>query len=74
MLYPKGIYLSAFQRDSSILRDVWETLKNLPPESLTAEGRVYGGGLKKIEPKELGEVVCANRLKPVQGELDLTFA
>ena len=29
-------------------------------DAIEEEGRVYGGGLKKIEPKELAKVSCAN--------------
>ena len=34
-------------------------LNNLSPRSIVGEGRVYGGGLHKLEPKELGNVDAA---------------
>lgn len=35
---------------------IWEILRNIRPEDIMREGRVYGGGLRKVEPKELGRV------------------
>jgi adenine-specific DNA-methyltransferase len=35
---------------------VWKFLDSIPPETLLGEGRVYGGGLYKMEPKELANV------------------
>jgi len=32
---------------------VWELLNGIAPDNLHNEGRVYGGGLQKIEPREL---------------------
>lgn len=43
-------------RHKSLLRQVWEILNGLSPSSLIEEGRVYGGGLHKLEPKELANV------------------
>ena len=37
---------------------VWDILRSIGNESIENEGRVYGGGLKKIEPKELAKVPC----------------
>lgn len=53
MLYPKPS-LEEVLRDNPILRrKLWEALNLIPAETLIGEGRVYGGGLYKIEPKEL---------------------
>jgi len=38
------------------LRQIWQTLNRIAPEQLLGEGRVYGGELHKLEPKELGNV------------------
>lgn len=41
---------------SSEYRNQWEVLNGISPNMLLAEGRVYGGGLLKLEPKELAGV------------------
>ncbi len=56
MLYPKPVLARAISRDKSMLRRIWEILNGLCPDSLLEEGRVYGGGLHKLEPHELGNV------------------
>ena len=43
-------------RDPELLRKVWSALNDLPPNVLLGEGRVYGGGLHKLEPRELSNV------------------
>ncbi|MDR0514159.1 MAG: Eco57I restriction-modification methylase domain-containing protein [Coriobacteriaceae bacterium] len=70
MLYPKEAYRLTLATNPSILKNIWTGLNNLPAEHLVSEGRVYGGGLKKIEPKELGEVVCTGSFEPLSLELD----
>lgn len=42
--------------DSMLLRRIWQALNHIAPEQLLGEGRVYGGGLHKLEPKELANV------------------
>ena len=37
-------------------RKVWESLNDIGSNEMLNEGRVYGGGLHKLEPKELGRV------------------
>lgn len=53
MLYPKPALEQEIQRKPELLKAIWQILNNIPPETLIGEGRVYGGGLHKIEPNEL---------------------
>lgn len=62
-MYPTETLQWAMKADSKILRRVWEALNSIAPDELLGEGRVYGGGLHKLEPKELanvGATVIAN--------------
>lgn len=52
-LYPRKNLLERFDRKPALKRAVWERLNSMTPDSLHDEGRIYGGGLQKIEPKEL---------------------
>ena len=56
LLYPKPMIARAISRDPAVLRRIWEVLNAMHPASILGEGRVYGGGLHKLEPKELGNV------------------
>lgn len=58
MLYPKDILRKALTQSPDTLHRVWEMLTNITANELECEGRVYGGGLKKIEPSELSYVKC----------------
>lgn len=53
LLYPKPDLSRLLQAQPALLDHVWEGLQDLTPETLLGEGRVYGGGLYKLEPKEL---------------------
>lgn len=64
MLYPKERLQKAISNDPDIVFQIWEELKTIGADEIEDEGRVYGGGLKKIEPKELEKVVC-NGLRAV---------
>jgi adenine-specific DNA-methyltransferase len=56
LLYPIPALAKALEIDPELGRHIWEFLDSIPPETLLGEGRVYGGGLYKLEPKELGNV------------------
>ena len=56
MLYPKGPIKRALQDRPELKRQIWEFLNEICPQAMLGEGRVYGGGLHKLEPKELGNV------------------
>ncbi len=55
-MYPTPLLKRAIDSDSKLIRQIWEVLNQIPPERLLDEGRVYGGGLHKLEPKELSNV------------------
>jgi len=44
---------------------VFEALKRISPSEVISEGRVYGGGLHKVEPKELGQIPARGVLESI---------
>ena len=56
LMYAKGMLLSALHSRPELLDRIWAMLNCLDPGTLLDEGRVYGGGLHKLEPKELANV------------------
>ena len=55
-MYPKPVLSQALSRDPGLIRQVWKILNGITLDQLLGEGRVYGGGLHKLEPKELANV------------------
>ncbi len=64
MLYPKPVLAKYLSGSPVLVRRVWERLTMITGETLVGEGRIYGGGLHKLEPKELANV-------PAEGILEL---
>jgi predicted RNA methylase len=56
LLYPKKPLAEAIKTQPELVGSVWQALRAIKSEALTGEGRVYGGGLYKMEPRELGNV------------------
>jgi predicted RNA methylase len=56
LLYPKPALANALKGDPKLARRVWEFLDGIDAATLLGEGRVYGGGLYKMEPRELANV------------------
>jgi len=56
MLYPKGALLKALTASPELDIAVWNFLNSIHADALLGEGRVYGGGLYKMEPAELANV------------------
>ncbi len=56
LLYPKPVMTRALASDPTLGQKVWEFLNAIDATTLLGEGRVYGGGLYKLEPKELANV------------------
>jgi hypothetical protein len=45
---------------------VFEALQRITPAQIKSEGRVYGGGLHKVEPKELAQIPAYEVLNVIQ--------
>lgn len=60
MLYPRGELEKAIHDGALTLEDVHTALNQFSQDLLIAGGRVYGGGLRKIEPKELSNIPATN--------------
>jgi hypothetical protein len=56
MLYPKPALQSALDQDPSLYERLFVLLNQIGEDAFTSEGRVYGGGLHKVEPAELQRV------------------
>lgn len=56
LLYPKPALAVAMKADVGLIERIWRYLNGLAPAALVREGRVYGGGLFKLEPAELAAV------------------
>lgn len=56
MLYPKKSVQSLLSNNPKRKREIWQFLNKISPTTMIGNGRVYGGGLHKLEPKELGNV------------------
>ena len=48
--------VAALRNDPQLFRAVFEALREIDTAAFIREGRVYGGGLYKMEPKELGRL------------------
>lgn len=55
-MYPQPKFADFLSKNPNALFEVWEALNHISIEHILHEGRVYGGGLHKLEPKELANV------------------
>jgi adenine-specific DNA-methyltransferase len=55
-MYPTPALETRLAKEPELIDSIWQQLNVILPEALLAEGRVYGGGLYKLEPKELAKV------------------
>jgi adenine-specific DNA-methyltransferase len=59
MLFPQNGLAAMLRRHPERAADVFTLLNQVTGHELRGEGRVYGGGLNKIEPSELGRISAA---------------
>ena len=60
MLYPKDCLQQIITEKPKSIIEIWDALKSISGNDIEEQGRVYGGGLKKIEPRELSKVPCGD--------------
>lgn len=65
-LYPQPLLVNQLRKQPSAIRTLWQALNAIDKETLIGNGRVYGGGMHKLEPKELANVP-ANDLATMVG-------
>ena len=69
MLYPKGPLQRALKKHPELEVSVFEALQGIAPAAFLSEGRVYGGGLHKVEPKELAHIPAGLVLKSIESHV-----
>jgi adenine-specific DNA-methyltransferase len=62
LLYPKETLKAALASNTSLYPAILAALDRIRADSLISEGRVYGGGLFKMEPKELANLPAGSLL------------
>jgi adenine-specific DNA-methyltransferase len=67
MLYPRETLDRFIGGDPERARLVWLVLKTIGADAMTAGGRVYGGGLYKLEPGELANIALPQMAALLQG-------
>jgi len=60
MLYPQKALATMLHKHPNRAASIHELLGRVTGDELRGEGRVYGGGLHKIEPSELGRICAAS--------------
>lgn len=73
MLYPKNKLEFLLGNDSRLYASIGKALGSIAPDMLTGKGRVYGGGLYKLEPKELANVPANIVLDVIKVDKDISL-
>jgi adenine-specific DNA-methyltransferase len=63
MLYPQKGLAAMLERFPGRIAELFAFLNGVTGHELRGEGRVYGGGLHKIEPSELGRISASSIVK-----------
>jgi adenine-specific DNA-methyltransferase len=71
MLYPKSRLEEALNNQPELTAKVFEALQSVTPRQFISEGRVYGGGLHKVEPKELAQIPARAVLESIDGHVGI---
>jgi predicted RNA methylase len=69
MLYPKSRLQEVLRNHPELAAKVFEALQSVTAAQFISEGRVYGGGLHKVEPKELAQIPARAVLDNIDGHI-----
>ena len=56
ILYPTAQIIKKFEQNPEFIELLFKALNRITAREMLDEGRVYGGGMYKIEPKELSNL------------------
>ncbi len=73
LLYPKGALKCALEDNPELYEALFATLRDITPEDFIHEGRIYGGGLRKMEPAELKRLPADHIAKTLGLVVQRTF-
>jgi adenine-specific DNA-methyltransferase len=66
ILYPKPVLEALLVKHPELVGLFWEALNSMTKVAMVDEGRVYGGGMHKLEPSELANVPALEILKLIK--------
>jgi hypothetical protein len=69
MLYPRGSLREVLEKHPEMAARVFQALQHITPAQMVSEGRVYGGGLHKVEPKELAQIPARTVIESMAAHL-----
>jgi adenine-specific DNA-methyltransferase len=71
MLYPKGQLGNALKKSPGLEERVFGALQRITPAQVLSGGRVYGGGLHKVEPSELAQIPARGVLAAIADDVHI---
>jgi adenine-specific DNA-methyltransferase len=66
ILYPKPMLEALMVKHPELAGLFWEALNNMTEVAMVDEGRIYGGGMHKLEPSELANVPAMEILRLIK--------
>jgi adenine-specific DNA-methyltransferase len=61
LLYPRPEFLEKVGNDSTAYSKIFQMLNTISADTFRSGGRVYGGGLHKLEPREVGNLMLCEK-------------
>jgi len=73
MLYPKSRLQGALRNRPDLAAKIFAALQSVKAGQFISAGRVYGGGLHKVEPKELAQIPALAILESIDGDIRIDW-